>query len=61
MLRPGKYREIQLSMLLEQLLAPEQYEANVRTRKGSDAVVEFAVKLPGRDDAREFVYLPMNS
>ena len=35
-------------MLLEQLLAPEQYEANVHTRKGSDAVVEFAVKLPGR-------------
>ena len=53
----GNIGEIQLSMLLEQLLAPEQYEANVRTRKGSDAVVEFAVKLPGRDDAREFVYL----
>ena len=48
-------------MLLEQLLAPEQYEANVRTRKGSDAVVEFAVKLPGRDDAREFVYLPIDA
>ena len=55
----GNIGEIQLSMLLEQLLAPEQYEANVRTRKGSDAVVEFAVKLPGRDDAREFVYLQL--
>ena len=43
----GNIGEIQLSMLLEQLLAPEQYEANVRTRKGSDAVVEFAVELPG--------------
>ena len=44
----GNIGEIQLSMLLEQLLAPEQYEANVHTRKGSDQVVEFAIKLPGR-------------
>ena len=57
----GNIGEIQLSMLLEQLLAPEQYEANVHTRKGSDAVVEFAVKLPGKDDAREFVYLPIDA
>ena len=57
----GNIGEIQLSMLLEQLLAPEQYEANVHTRKGSDAVVEFAVRLPGKDDAREFVYLPIDA
>lgn len=57
----GNIGEIQLSMLLEQILAPEQYEANVHTRKGSDAVVEFAVKLPGRDDAREYVYLPIDA
>lgn len=57
----GNIGEIQLSMLLEQILAPEQYEANVHTRKGSDAVVEFAVKLPGRDDARDFVYLPIDA
>ena len=57
----GNIGEIQLSMLLEQILAPEQYEANVRTRKGSDAVVEFAVKLPGKDDGREFVYLPIDA
>ncbi len=57
----GNIGEIQLSMLLEQLLAPEQYEANVRTCKGSDAVVEFAVKLPGRDDFQEFVYLPIDA
>ena len=57
----GNIGEIQLSMLLEQLLAPEQYEANVHTRKGSDAVVEFAVKLPGRDDERAFVYLPIDA
>ena len=55
----GNIGEIQLSM--EQILAPEQYEANVHTRKGSDAVVEFAVKLPGRDDIREYVYLPIDA
>ncbi|MDH6313415.1 DNA anti-recombination protein RmuC [Parabacteroides sp. PFB2-10] len=57
----GNIGEIQLSLLLEQLLAPEQYEANVRTRKGSDTVVEFAVKLPGRDDGQSFVYLPIDA
>jgi DNA recombination protein RmuC len=57
----GNIGEIQLSMLLEQILAPEQYEANVHTKKGSDAVVEFAVKLPGRDDLHEFVYLPIDA
>lgn len=57
----GNIGEMQLSMLLEQILAPEQYDANVHTRKGSDAVVEFAVKLPGRDDVREFVYLPIDA
>ena len=57
----GNIGEIQLSMLLEQILAPEQYEANVHTRKGSDAVVEFAVKLPGRDNGSDFVYLPIDA
>lgn len=57
----GNIGEIQLSMLLEQLLAPEQYAANVRVKKGSDAVVEFAVKLPGKEDMREFVYLPIDA
>ncbi|MBE6301307.1 MAG: DNA recombination protein RmuC [Parabacteroides distasonis] len=57
----GNIGEIQLSMLLEQILAPEQYEANVHTRKGSESVVEFAVKLPGRDDFHDFVYLPIDA
>lgn len=57
----GNIGEIQLSMLLEQILAPEQYEANVRTKRGSDAVVEFAVKLPGKDDMRDYVYLPIDA
>lgn len=57
----GNIGEIQLSMLLEQILASEQYEANVKTKKGSDALVEFAVKLPGKDDGLEFVYLPIDA
>ncbi|MCD7977870.1 MAG: DNA recombination protein RmuC [Tannerellaceae bacterium] len=57
----GNIGEIQLSMLLEQILAPEQYDANVRTRIHSDEIVEFAVKLPGRDDHRDFVYLPIDA
>lgn len=57
----GNIGEIQLSMLLEQILAPEQYEANVKTKKGSDALVEFAVKLPRKDDGLEFVYLPIDA
>lgn len=57
----GNIGEIQLSMLLEQLLAPEQYEANVKIKKGSDALVEFAVKLPGKDDLAQCVYLPIDA
>lgn len=57
----GNIGEIQLSMLLEQILAPEQYEANVKTKKGSDALVEFAVKLPGKDNNTDFVYLPIDA
>ncbi|MBP9482033.1 MAG: DNA recombination protein RmuC [Parabacteroides sp.] len=57
----GNIGEIQLSMLLEQILAPEQYDSNVHTVKGSAEVVEFAVKLPGKDDMRDFVYLPIDA
>jgi len=57
----GNIGEIQLSMLLEQLLAPEQYEDNVKTKKGSDALVEFAVKLPGKEDLAQCVYLPIDA
>lgn len=57
----GTLGEVQLSMLLEQILAPDQFEANVRTKKGSSDLVEFAVKLPGRDDAQSYVYLPIDA
>lgn len=57
----GGFGEIQLSMLLEQILAPEQYEANVKTKEGSNNQVEFAIKLPGRDDSGKFVWLPIDA
>jgi DNA recombination protein RmuC len=58
----GTFGEVQLGSLLEQILAPEQYETNVATKKGSAARVEFAVKLPGRDEAqRHTVWLPLDA
>ncbi len=58
----GTLGEIQLGSLLEQILAPEQYDTNVATKKGSAGRVEFAVKLPGRDEAQNHtVWLPMDA
>lgn len=57
----GGFGEVQLSMLLEQVLAPEQYEANVCTKKSSNDVVEFAIKLPGKDDITGHVWLPVDA
>jgi DNA recombination protein RmuC len=57
----GMLGEIQLGNILEQILAPEQYEKNVRTKKSSSDQVEFAIKLPGRDDNNEQVYLPIDA
>ena len=57
----GGFGEVQLAMLLEQVLAPEQYEANVRTKKSSNDVVEFAIKLPGKDDGGGNVWLPVDA
>ncbi len=57
----GGIGEIQLEMLLEQILAPDQYEANVKTKKNSSESVEFAIKLPGRDDSGSIVWLPIDA
>lgn len=57
----GGIGEIQLSMLLEQILAPSQYEANVQTKKNSADIVEFAIKLPGRDNPDSPVWLPIDA
>ncbi len=57
----GGVGEVQLEMLLEQILAPDQYAANVKTKMGSNDLVEFAIKLPGRDDQQDQVYLPIDA
>lgn len=57
----GGFGEVQLQMLLEHILAPEQYEANVATKRGSAERVEFAVKFPNREGDRDFVWLPIDA
>jgi DNA recombination protein RmuC len=57
----GGIGEVQLAMLLEQVLAPEQYQANVKTKEGSADLVEFAIKLPGRDETNSCVWLPVDA
>lgn len=55
----GMLGEIQLGAILEQMLAPEQYASNVATRKGSQANVEYAVRLPGAEGKP--VWLPIDA
>ena len=55
----GILGEIQLGAILKEILAPEQFEENVATKKGSKNVVEFAIKMPADND--RFVYLPIDS
>lgn len=57
----GTFGEIQLAALLEQMLSPEQYDSNVKTRKNATEFVEFAIKLPGKDGGKEPVYLPIDA
>ena len=57
----GVLGEIQLGNILDQIMAPEQYEANVKTKQGSNDHVEFAIKLPGKDDYGKEVYLPIDA
>jgi len=57
----GGVGEVQLEMLLEQILAPEQFVANVKTKAGSNYLVEFAIKLPGKDDLQSTVFLPIDA
>jgi DNA recombination protein RmuC len=56
----GIFGEIQLGNILEEILIPEQYLKNVPTKKNSSEIVEYAVKLPGPDDAGP-VLLPIDA
>lgn len=57
----GVLGEIQLERILEQFLSPEQYAKNVITKKGSRETVEFAIKLPGKDETKDTIYLPLDA
>ena len=56
----GVLGEYQLENILEQLLTSDQYSKNVATKKGSQARVEFATKLPGKE-SDEDVWMPVDS
>ncbi|HSH12440.1 MAG TPA: DNA recombination protein RmuC, partial [Desulfurivibrionaceae bacterium] len=58
----GTWGEVQLGAILEQILTPEQYEKNVKTREHSQDMVEYAIKLPGSgQDKDSVVWLPIDS
>lgn len=55
----GIWGEIQLGNILDDILTRDQYAENVSTKKGSSERVEFAIKLPGREDGE--VWLPIDA
>lgn len=57
----GIFGEAQLSALLEQVFVTDQYAAQVATRPGSKNVVDFAIKLPGKSDHGEPLWLPIDA
>ena len=56
----GIYGEVQLSAIIEDILNKSQYEENIATKKGSNDRVEFAIRMPGKED-ENVVYLPVDS
>jgi DNA recombination protein RmuC len=57
----GMFGEAQLAGLLEQVFVPDQYATQVATRPGSKNVVDFAIKLPGKSDNGEPLWLPIDA
>jgi DNA recombination protein RmuC len=57
----GTFGEVQLGAILEQVFSPAQYASNVATVPGSTERVEFAVKLPGREEGGGIVFLPIDA
>jgi DNA recombination protein RmuC len=55
----GTLGEVQLGNILDQMLTPEQYARNVMTKEGSREAVEYAIRLPGRDDRT--IWLPIDA
>jgi hypothetical protein len=58
----GTWAEVQLGTILEQFLAVDQYSKNVRVKEGAAEFVEYAIRLPGKDnDPTSPVWLPIDS
>jgi DNA recombination protein RmuC len=57
----GVLGEYQLGAILEQLLAPSQYAQNVKTKPGSNDIVEYAVKIPSKEDSDRILWLPLDA
>lgn len=57
----GTWGEVQLGGLLDQFMTPEQYEKNVATKKGSNDRVEFAIKIPAKDEKVKNLWLPIDA
>ncbi|MDR0525124.1 MAG: DNA recombination protein RmuC [Spirochaetaceae bacterium] len=57
----GVLGEYQLEAILEEILHTSQYEKNVKTKAGSDTYVEFAIKIPSKEDSAKPLWLPIDS
>lgn len=57
----GIFGEFQLKNILMDIMDSSQYEENVATKTKSSDRVEFAIKIPDKDDSRAFIYLPIDS
>lgn len=55
----GTWGEVSLESLLSQILAPEQYAKQVRIKRGSEDMVDFVIRMPGKTD--EEVWLPVDA
>lgn len=57
----GTWGELQLENILKDTMQEGQYEKNVKLSQRSDDAVEFAIKIPSKEDEKEFLYLPIDS
>jgi DNA recombination protein RmuC len=57
----GVLGEYQLGAILEQILSPNQYAQNVKTKTGSNDMVEYAVKIPSKENSDRILWLPLDA
>lgn len=57
----GTWGEVQLGSILEETMQDGQFVRNIKLKANSDDIVEFAIKIPSKEDSDEFIYLPIDS